>query len=105
MKYLCVCQGGSVRSVTLAHILKYGLKQDAIAMGWEPTSKETAKMLFEWADQIIVMQTEYKKYIPKKFLKKTQVCDVGPDIWGMSLHPDLIKKIHSKMKVEIKNGT
>lgn len=95
MKILCVCQGGNVRSVTLAYILKYQYGQDALAVGWEPNSTETKNLLYKWADVIILVEDQFKKHIPKRFHKKLRVVEIGPDRWFMSLHPDLMDGLNT----------
>ena len=85
-----LCQGGNVRSVALGYILKYGQNVDCVALSWEKNSPETLAMMFDWADEIYVMQDEFKKYVPEKFSEKLTVVDVGPDRWGCSLNPELL---------------
>lgn len=97
MKYLCVCQGGNVRSVTLAYILKYERGLEALAMGWEPNTQETRDMLCDWADLIIVMETHMKDKLPERYHDKVKVCDVGPDRWFRSLDSDLGSVIREKL--------
>lgn len=97
MKYLCVCEGGNVRSVTLAYILKDERGLEALAMGWKPNSDETKQMLYEWADTIIVMQAAFEDKIPQEYRGKVIVCDVGPDRWGRSLDPGLGDLIRERL--------
>lgn len=97
MKILAVCQGGNVRSVTLAYILKYERGLDALACGWEPNTEETKDMLYNWADRIVVMQTEFKDKIPEQYRDKVVTCDVGPDRWGRSLDSDLGNVIRERL--------
>lgn len=95
MKFVCMCQGGNVRSVGMAFALKYPHQQDAIACGWEGNTEETRNMLFEWADRIIIMQGEFARYIPDRFKEKLRVVDVGPDRYGSAFHPDLQNFVQS----------
>lgn len=97
MKILTICQGGNVRSVGLAYILKYQLGHDALAMSWEKNSLDTKKLLFEWADKIILMEKRAEEHIPDGYKDKIQVFDIGPDRWLNSLHPDLHKTISSRI--------
>lgn len=90
MKVLCLCAGGAVRSVTLAFVLKYEYKIDAIAASLEKNSENTLKMLYEWADRIIVVQVGMEDNIPVEYLEKTLCLDIGPDRWGASLHKELL---------------
>src|ERR1019366_616161 len=93
MKILTMCQGGNVRSAALAWRLRYLHGHDPIACGWERNTPETIKMLCEWADMVVVMQTKFSQYIPMEFHHKLHVCDVGDDIWGHLWHPGLQAKI------------
>ena len=87
-KYLCICAWGNVRSVAMAQFIKElngkyknhvqdgTLQYEAIAIGNCVTSKETRKLLKEWADVVIDM----RDYLPK-------------DIWGNPRDPDLKEKV------------
>lgn len=90
-KFLCVCEGGNVRSVALATILKQKFKKDAVAIHIDSNS---AVILSKWADIRIFM------YNFPIILKKDRVLDVGEDIWGYSRHPDLIKKIGNMLGID-----
>ena len=59
MKILCICEGGNVRSVSLAQHLKE-IGHEAIAVGDKYTSNETYALLFKWADKVI----DLRDYIP-----------------------------------------
>lgn len=89
MRYLCVCDGGNVRSHALAFHLKWHKKREAIAVGRIHVSKETMHMLSDWADRIVLMQPHMAESIPKEFHSKIVVVDVGEDHWGVSIHPEL----------------
>lgn len=94
MKILTVCRAGLVRSVALADVLKLHFEPtDVLPMGKDFQSKETQEMLFNWADKIVVMETHYMEDIPENHRAKTLICEVGPDIYGSSKHPDLINKV------------
>lgn len=88
MKFLCVCDGGNVRSVAMAYALKMN-EQEALAVGRLYTTKETMDMLSSWADQIILMEPHMIESIDPMFHKKIIVCDVGPDRYGLYIHPEL----------------
>lgn len=91
-KVVAMCQGGNSRSAGCGYLLKYFYDKDAIACGWEKNRPETLRMLFTWADKIVVMQEEFRRFVPTEFHHKTVACDVGPDVWFNSLHPDLLQK-------------
>lgn len=101
MNYLCVCEGGNVRSVTLAYILKQERGLNALACSWRFNDAETLSMLYEWANKIIVMQANMKDKIPEEYQSKTEVCDVGPDRWGRSLDSDLGNVIRDKLNEDM----
>ncbi len=90
LKFLTICEGGAVRSVCLAAILRWDFGQDAIPVSGKLVPDETLAMLCEWADFIIVMVPEYGERIPVRFTNKMRVVDVGPDIWRNSMHKQLM---------------
>ncbi|MFH1482490.1 MAG: hypothetical protein ABIE46_03150 [Patescibacteria group bacterium] len=90
MKILTMCQGGNSRSVAMAFLLKYKYNIDAIACSWEKNSSETLRMLFEWADNILIMESDFEKYIPTEYKHKIIITDVGYDQW-FSIRKDLIE--------------
>lgn len=92
MKFLCVCEGGTIRSVSLAWVLRYDHHQDAIAASWLKNSQETLDMLAQWADKIVVMQPHFSSKFTG-FREKILVVDVGPDIWKNPLHPQLMSVV------------
>ena len=79
MKILCLCHRGNSRSVALAWILKDHMGQEAIATGMEIMSEETKKMLFDWAERIILVDKNFLPEIPEKYRDKLKIWDVGPD--------------------------
>ena len=89
MKILTICSAGTVRSVAMAHVLKYDYEHDAVAAGYDTNSPETFKMLADWADLILPMTPGHAKALPKGVEHKTHVLDIGPDIWSNPLHPSL----------------
>lgn len=95
MKFLCVCQGGRVRSGAMAWALK-DVGQDSLAAGWEATPKDTLKMLCDWADAVVVMQAEFIARLEAKLgagnmdLRKVIVVDVGLDVYGTPTHDLLL---------------
>ena len=89
-RILAVCQGGNVRSVTLRFLLNYRYGFDALACGLEPNTEETRRMLYEWAAIIIVCESSFVDLLPEDMRPKANVFDIGPDVWGGSLHPELI---------------
>jgi hypothetical protein len=80
-RFLTVCEGGAVRSVSLATVLRWDFQQDAVPLSAAKNGHEAVDLLCEWADYIILMQPTFETAIPKKFAHKIRVLDVGPDIW------------------------
>lgn len=103
-KILTICQGGNVRSVGLAYLLKYKYNLDAIACSAEKNSTDTLLLLCEWADLICPMQPEFSSVVPKQFENKIRVIDVGPDRFGSCFHPQLHAIIEQKL-AEISHGS
>lgn len=89
-KFLCVCEGGNVRSVSMAFALKEQ-GQDALAIGWRFISPGTLNMLCKWADYIIVMQPMFTIHIPPEFQVKVRTYDVGEDNYGNPFHDQLLR--------------
>lgn len=100
LKVMTMCRGGNVRSATLAYVLKYKYHVDAVACGHEGNSKETRKMLCEWADYILVAELYMREFIDKEYQYKTHVYEIGADTWGMALHPDLIAKCDRLLQLD-----
>jgi predicted protein tyrosine phosphatase len=90
-RWLCVCQGGLVRSAALAWVLKVEHGQDAIPAGWQWNSKGTLDSLCEWADYVVVMQPHFAKKLDQRFRPKVRAVDVGADTFGHPQHADLQK--------------
>lgn len=76
-----MCRGGNSRSVIMAYLLKQKYKVDALTCGYRFNSEETKKMLFTWADHIIVMTSAMLSKVPQEFRHKVLIMDVGSDIW------------------------
>lgn len=90
MKYLCVCDGGNVRSHALAYVLHDLRGHEAIAVGRLRVKKATLEMLCIWADIVVLLQDCMKESIPEKHMRKVRVCDVGQDRWGIYINPELL---------------
>lgn len=94
LKYLCVCDGGNVRSQALAYVLHDIMGHEAIPVGRWRVSKETMNMMCKWADKIIIMQPHMEESIEKKFKKKLLCIDVGIDRFGVYVHPELLQIVN-----------
>lgn len=88
-RFLCVCEGGCVRSAALAWQLKVRHGQNAIAGSWKWNDQETLAMLCEWADYVVVMQAEFASRIPAGFGSKLRAVDVGVDRYGTPVNMEL----------------
>lgn len=97
-KFLCVCDGGNVRSHAMAFILKHEHSHEAIAVGRLTASRETLGMLCEWADEIILMQPCMEASIENRFKEKLRCVDVGPDRYGIYIHPELLAQVRAGAK-------
>ena len=108
MRILCVCNGGHVRSVTLARLLRkrgFEVLSCGVSSGF---SDDTLAMLFNWADKILIQKDSAEK-LEKRALKVNGSLlssirfgndskfdfrfDVGPDDWKIPQHPDLLAKM------------
>ena len=98
MKILTICEGGNVRSVSAAYVLKYNFGHDAIAASWKKNSVETLQLLCEWADKIILMEGIATEQLPEEHSSKMEVMDVGKDRWMNPLHPELVAIIKSRIR-------
>ena len=113
-KILCMCNHGNVRSAGMARLikalngacigfdeeyLKDYIRNEAIAIGAHCSSKETLKTMIDWADIIVDLSDEGSVIRFKEFIKEKKYIrfDVGGDVWGNPMHPDLSKKLNKKI--------
>lgn len=87
-KFLTICEGGVVRSVSMALVLKHH-GQDAIAASWRWNTPFTFHMLGSWAYRIILMQPHFIDCIPDDLREKCRVVDVGEDRYGSATNMEL----------------
>jgi predicted protein tyrosine phosphatase len=92
-RFLCVCDGGNVRSYALAYVLHDLLGHEAIAVGRIRVTTETLALLCEWADTIVLMQPHMEDSVDAKFKAKLRCVDVGPDRWGVYVNPELLEMV------------
>lgn len=93
MKFLCVCDGGNVRSQAMAYVLHDLHGHEAIPVGRLRVSKETMNMMCEWSDVIVIMQSHMTSSIDEKFHDKLKCVDVGEDRFGIYVHPELLSMV------------
>lgn len=87
-KFLTVCEGGAVRSVAMAFVLKYEFGQEAVPVSHAKSSQESLDHFSAWADHIVLMQPHFADKF-SKWTQKLVVVDIGHDRWLNSLHPEL----------------
>jgi predicted protein tyrosine phosphatase len=120
MKILCVCNGGHVRSVTLARLLrKRG--HEVLSCGVNSSYKDdTLTMLFNWAEKIIIQKDSAQKLEKRALAMNGSLLnsirfgndskfdfrfDVGPDDWKVPQHPDLLAKMRKMVEnIPIEEG-
>jgi hypothetical protein len=92
-RFLCVCEGGCVRSTAMAWQLKVNHGQNAIAVGWRWNDAETLALLCEWADYVVLMQDVFRARIESRYHGKIRVVDVGRDRWGDPTDEELVNTV------------
>lgn len=102
MKILCVCQRGNSRSVGMAFALKEIYNTEAIACGIDAVSSDTWKLLYDWADLVVVMHDELLPYIPAETQDKIKLCNVGEDIYWRGVDLNLLDQCRNFIKNELK---
>ena len=99
MKILTLCMRGNSRSVALSYYLKEKLGHESIAAGMTSSSRETRKMLYEWADLIIlVIGDRCKHWIPEEYWHKLEVWNVGRDVYFRKFDNRLMEKHKENLK-------
>lgn len=124
MQFLCVCEGGCVRSVALANVLKYcqrGWNAVAIGVDHYPLIVSKVKLstqrfvsLASHFDRIIVASehvrdrvgdilrnAEISPEIREQIESKIILVDLGHDRWGVKLGPyndDIVRECRNKLK-------
>lgn len=106
MKFLCVCEMGTVRSGAMAIALKGVGQTDTLACGWRSSSPKTLKMLSHWADAIVVMEEYMIAKLESKVapfglfdVRKVLLVDVGPDVYGHPMHQGLLQYVMSVAEI------
>jgi len=67
---------------------------ETVAVG--VVSPSALNALGTWAERIVVMQAKYLGLVPEIHLAKTVVVDVGPDVWGNPLNPELQRIVSTR---------
>lgn len=106
MHLLCACDKGVNRSVHFASQLKWW-GNDTIAIGLDNTSQETLKMLYKWADKIIITELSQRLKINGEYQEKIIEFEVGQDIYPRPFNPQLLAKVKDILETNkswLKNG-
>ena len=90
MKVLCLCQKANSRSVVCAWLLRKTFGHEVLAAGMVTTSRRTRRMLYQWADRIVLVVPQYAHWIPAEFRSKLRIVDAGRDTWIK--HDDVLLK-------------
>lgn len=98
MKVLCLCQKGNSRSVVLAWYLRNLFGHETLAAGMVTTSRRTRRMLYDWADRIILVVPRYGHWIPEKYREKLRVINAGRDPWRKH-DEDLLKRYELQLEL------
>jgi predicted protein tyrosine phosphatase len=99
-RVLCCCSGGQVRSVAARKVLcdDFGLKA-VLACGLEKNDPDTLRMLFNWADVVIVVgENHLFRLVPEEFLAKAVHLSIGGDRWGNCFDPNLNRLLKALLK-------
>lgn len=92
-RFLCVCDGGNVRSFALAYVLHDLLGYEAVPVGRLRVSAKTLAVFCDWTDVIVIMQPHMEESVPERFKKKIRCMDVGVDRFGMSVNGELLEMV------------
>ncbi|MBS3927484.1 MAG: hypothetical protein KGZ65_02565 [Sphingomonadales bacterium] len=96
MKVLCVCERGNSRSVCMTWLLKDHYGVEALACGITAITADTWRLLYSWADKVILMHAPLRRHIPGGDPElKMVVCDVGADVYWEPPHADLTDQCRS----------
>ena len=118
LRVLCVCIGGTVRSVGMKDVLNGDFRCNAIAASAVWQDEETLDLLCRWADRIVpVVPQDWSHHAcPERdsnrwrqsamwkdeHAAKVRVANLGEDIWGNARHPELRKLCVSKAEEVIR---
>ena len=93
MNIITICEGGNVRSVGLARILK-NRHHNVVAIGTahNMAGDEPIRILVKWAELVVLMSASLKPAPTIMAIEKHKVaiCEVGPDRYGHHRHHALV---------------
>ena len=90
MKALMVCAAGQNRSHSLVLQAKTMWQWDALAAGIYG-NPSVFPMLSAWADRIVLVERWWPEhFIPQEHHHKVAWLEMGTDVWGSPVHPELM---------------
>jgi predicted protein tyrosine phosphatase len=92
MRILALCERGLNRSTTAQYLLQDEPDTEILSAGLRVLSPQTLRMLFDWADRIILLDARFTQGIPPE---KLVVWDVGPDRYEHHFNPELVRLLRS----------
>jgi predicted protein tyrosine phosphatase len=92
MKILTVCERGLNRSVTAKYLLQDDHEVIAAGLNLAP---DTLRMLYDWADRIVLLDARFSEGIPAG---KLVLCDVGPDRYEHHYNRELLLWLRMLLK-------
>ena len=81
----------------MAWYLRKTFGHETLAAGMVTASRSTRKMLYDWADMIILVVPRYRNRIPPEYLGKLKVIDAGGDPFT-GFDPGLIARYQAQLK-------
>ena len=96
-KVLCVCEHGNSRSVALAYLLKRA-GHDALAMGVTTASPMTADLLANWADVVILTDSQLLPKLSPFVAGKLKIYDVGDDLYFRGFDKGLLALLQAHLE-------
>lgn len=103
-RFLVICEGGVVRSASLATVLRWDFQQDAVPLSGAKSGQEAIDLLSEWSEYIVVMWNPAVDRIEKKYAHKIRIFDIGPDVWGNPMDPKLRQIVGEAAEKWQRNG-
>jgi len=99
MKILTVCAEGNSRSVATRLVINQLGNFDVLSCGAYRNKPETLVMLSDWADLILVAESQMADVFPEQNKSKiNKGFELGPDFWQNPFDQNL----HTRVKEELK---
>lgn len=100
-RILVLCQRGNVRSATTMTVLRdYYMFDDVLCTGIDTTTNNTLYDLYNWCDVVLLAygQEQYTHFSTPKNVRTIYLADVGDDVYGKAMHPELVKRVISSLE-------